>query len=306
MPDAPTWSVMIPVYNRTDHLEQCLRSVLAAGLPAEAMQIAVVDDSTTNAEVEAQVRRIAGARAEYHRNAQNLGMAGNWNRCITLARGDLVHILHDDDYVSPRFYDRMGALAAQFSSASIYFSRVLQVDSGGSTTWVSPRLEAYESCSRDPASLLYRCDVRFPGVVVRREAYKRTGGFRTDLRMTLDWDMWVRLITDGGAASIDEPLAFYRLHSDNATSRYFRDGTYFTEMLQMREIFGGIHGFDPGKYAAVLEVEMRNYLTVCRERGDSDALRENLRVWRQFVPAHRRLRYAVRRSAEALVRALRV
>lgn len=297
---------MIPVYNRTDHLKQCIESVLAAGVPANRMQIAVVDDSTANPKVEAEVRAIGGDRVEFHHNATNLGMAGNWNRCIALARGSLVHILHDDDYVSPGFYSGMDALAARYPEASIYFSRVLQVDFGGSVNWVSPRLEAYESFSRDPGPVLYRCDVRFPGVVVRREAYERTGGFRADLRMTLDWDMWVRLIVGGGAAAMDAPLAYYRRHEDAATSRYFRDGTYFTEMLRMSEIFAPVPGFDPKHYKAQLEVEMRNYLGICRDKRDEEALRANLPVWRSFVPWHRRTRYLVRQAGEALARALRV
>lgn len=298
---------MIPVYNRTDHLKQCLESVLAAGAPADRMQIAVVDDSTANPDVEAEVLAIAGSRVEFHHNPQNLGMAGNWNRCIALARGALVHILHDDDYVSPGFYSGIDALAARFPQASVYFCRVLQVDGGGSITWVSPRVEAFESYSRDPGSLLYRCEIRFPGVVVRREAYGRAGGFDGSMRMTLDWDMWVRLIADGGAASVDAALAYYRRHEDAATSRYFRDGTYFREMIRIRDVFAARHPrFRRKQYDALLEAEFRNYLCVCRDNRDLEARAANLPIWCEFVPWHRRLRYLMRSAAERFVRALRV
>jgi len=298
---------MIPVYNRTGHLKQCLESVLAAAIPADRMQIAVVDDSTSNFNVESEVRAIAGDRVEYHRNPANLGMAGNWNRCIALARGDLVHILHDDDYVSPGFYSGIDALAAKFPQASVYFSRILLVDAGGSITWVSPRLTSFEGYSRDAGPLLYRCDVRFPAVVARREAYGRTGGFEASMRMTLDWDMWVRLIDDGGAAAVDAALAYYRRHEHAATSRYFRDGTYFGEMLRMRDIFAARHPeFRKVEYNARLETELRDYLGVCRESPDREALAANLPAWRTLVPWHRRLRYLVRTGGEWLSRALRV
>lgn len=306
-PSAPRWSVMIPVYNRADDLAVCLRSVLAAGYPAERMQIAVVDDSTTNDTIGDQVAAIGGGRVEYYRNPKNLGMAGNWNRGIELARGELVQILHDDDYVAPEFYAAIDALAAKHPTASLYFSRVLQVDEHGSVNWVSPRLKAYEGFSRDPAPLFYRCDVRFPAMVARHAAYVRTGGFAADLRMTLDWDMWLRLIVDGGAAATEAPLAFYRLHSNNATSRYFRDGTYFSEMLATRERFATqFPGFDPVRYTARLEEELRDYLWICRDQGDAEALAANLAVWRRMVPWHRRARYLVRRAGEKLNRLLRV
>lgn len=307
MPDATKWSVMIPVYNRTDQLKQCLESVLAAGVSAERMQIAVVDDSTANPNVESEVRAIGGARVEFHHNEQNLGMAGNWNRCINLARGALVHILHDDDYVSPGFYTGIDALAAKFPQASIYFCRVLQVDGSGSINWVSPRIRAFESYSRDPSPLLYRCDVRFPGVVARREAYLRTGGFDASMRMTLDWDMWVRLIADGGAASVDAVLAYYRRHEDAATSRYFRDGTYFREMLRIRDVFASRHPqFNRRQFDGLLETEIRNYLGACRDTHDREASTSNRPIWRELVPWHRRLRYLVKTGAERLVRELHV
>lgn len=298
---------MVPVYNRADDLAVCLRSVLAAGYPPERMQIAVVDDSTSNDTIGAQVAALGGGRIEYHRNAKNLGMAGNWNRGIELARGELVHILHDDDYVAPGFYAAVDALAETFPDASLYFTRTLQVDELGAANWVSPRLKEYETFSKDPAPLFYRCDVRFPAMVGRRTAYARTGGFAADLRMTLDWDMWLRLIADGGAAATEAPLAYYRLHSNNATSRYFRDGTYFTEMLATCARFAKqFPGFEPGRYTARLEEELRDYLWICRDKGDREALAANLVVWRTMLPWHRRARYLVRRAGEKLNRLLRV
>jgi GT2 family glycosyltransferase len=35
----------------------------------------------------------------YYKNSQNLGMFGNWNRCITLSQGEWVLILNDDDEI---------------------------------------------------------------------------------------------------------------------------------------------------------------------------------------------------------------
>lgn len=39
----------------------------------------------------------------YYRNEENLGMFGNWNRCIELARGEWVTLLHDDDLLIPNY-----------------------------------------------------------------------------------------------------------------------------------------------------------------------------------------------------------
>ena len=52
----PLWSVMIPTYNCTQYLRHTLESVLAQALPQDEMQIEVVDDFSTDADVEARHR----------------------------------------------------------------------------------------------------------------------------------------------------------------------------------------------------------------------------------------------------------
>jgi hypothetical protein len=52
--------------------------------------------------------------------------------------------------------------------------------------------------------------VRAPGIVVRRAAYERVGGYRTDLPHAADWDMWTRLAAQGPIVFVDEVLAVYR------------------------------------------------------------------------------------------------
>src|SRR5437879_1253487 len=100
----PMWSVMIPTYNRLTYLEQALRSALDQDPGPEQMQIGVVDNCSTEVDTEAFIRKIAGDRIEFYRNPQNVGTYLNCNQCIVHARGQWVHILHDDDAVLPGFY----------------------------------------------------------------------------------------------------------------------------------------------------------------------------------------------------------
>lgn len=48
----PLWSVMIPVYNCSKYLAENIRSVLAQDPGPELMQIEIVDDFSTDADVE--------------------------------------------------------------------------------------------------------------------------------------------------------------------------------------------------------------------------------------------------------------
>jgi hypothetical protein len=107
---SPLWSVMLTVYRRTGYLEQALRGVLVQAPGREEMQIEVVSDGGDDAiqmEIEAKVRSIAGDRVEVHRHPIRAGHPEIFNVCIRRARGLWIHILHDDDWVAPGFYEAL-------------------------------------------------------------------------------------------------------------------------------------------------------------------------------------------------------
>src|SRR5438034_11453647 len=100
----PYWSVMIPTYNpRAEYLEETLKSVLQQDPGPEQMQIEVIDDGSTDNTVSEVVRRIGAGRVAFHAVPQNRGLANTWNLCVERARGNWVHILHQDDTMLPCF-----------------------------------------------------------------------------------------------------------------------------------------------------------------------------------------------------------
>jgi len=94
------WSVMLPTYNRAGFLEQALRSVLAQDPGPEQMQIEVVDNSSTT-DVRDVVSRLGSSRVALHHEPARFSVTAAMNRCLARARGQWVHILHDDDYTHP-------------------------------------------------------------------------------------------------------------------------------------------------------------------------------------------------------------
>ena len=74
--------------------------------------------------------------------------------------------------------------------------------------------------------------VRAPGIVVRRSAYERAGGYRTDLPHAADWEMWTRLAALGPVVFVDEVLAAYRRHAASDTSGRVRTGENVRERVR--------------------------------------------------------------------------
>ncbi len=95
-------SIVIPTFNREDLIGQTLQSV--ADQTSKPFEVIVVDNASTDKTSEI-VKRYEKFGIKYHRNQTNLGMVGNYNKCIELATGDYVSFLHSDDLISPLWYE---------------------------------------------------------------------------------------------------------------------------------------------------------------------------------------------------------
>lgn len=102
----PIVSIMIPTYNRIIQLKEAIES--ATTQIYNNFEVVVVDNSSLkNSDVENMMYELSEKynNLKYYRNKENLGMFGNLNRCIELARGKWVVILHDDDMLKKKYLE---------------------------------------------------------------------------------------------------------------------------------------------------------------------------------------------------------
>ena len=262
------WSVMIPVYNCSRYLTEALKSVLHQDLGPEEMQIAVVDNCSSD-DPEAVVKRLGDGRVEFFRQNANIGMVGNFNSCIEHARGSLVHILHADDYVEEGFYRRLDALERDNPDAGLLAARSHIVDESGQKRGTSPRASFLESLTREPGDLLYRNYFFAPGVVVKRDFYEKFGGYLPTLSFVPDWEMWLRAISRAGGVALSEPLACYRQHHNNLTSAFIKKAENVLDPLRLGEITARqFQAFDSAAFRASYAMTARAQCTSLLRSGD--------------------------------------
>lgn len=292
------WSVMIPTYNpRPEYLEQMLLSVLVQDPGPEKMQIEVVDDCSPNGDVLTLVKQIAGLRVAFSRNARNLGLAGNWNRCIERAQGTWVHILHQDDYVLPGCYERLREAAESHPEVSLIVARCLIVDGQGTVTSVTSRVPGLERSGNEASRYLYANPFSCPGVIVRRGFYESFGGFRTDLTYTLDWEMWIRAITLCGGVSLPDILVSHRSSSQNESTRLAQNAETLHDRARLNAIFAErFPHFDKKKAnRCIWEEAILDAIRYAR-LGDQRAAVANLQYYRENASMAYRVRHLIRRN----------
>lgn len=120
-PSNPTFTIAIPTYNRCETLKEAIDSVLAQETDEhyEVIIVENVDDFDTKTEAQEMLEREYRGRLTYYKNRENLGMFGNWNRCLTLAQGEWVCLLHSDDMVTPNYIQEIKKIINQVSQQII-------------------------------------------------------------------------------------------------------------------------------------------------------------------------------------------
>jgi hypothetical protein len=229
----PEFSVMIPVHRPTAHFEVALQSVLRERRDLMNSQIAVVVDGPEMG-IDRRVRALdPEGRVEIHALGGPVGIAQNLNRSIGLARGHLVHLLHQDDLVLPGFYARMRRAFEAAPMLGMAFCRAMIVDEAGDMIRRTSVPRLWSGVVRNwVGRIATRQRVQAPCAVVARSVYEHVGGFREDLRLALDWEMWVRIAVRYPVWCEVRALAAYRRHAVSTTERLRIEGAAWPDICQ--------------------------------------------------------------------------
>lgn len=212
----PAVTVCIPTHNMARYLASAIESVLQQETPG--CELVVCDDASSD-ETPSLCRRY-GARLHYLRFDERGGQAANFNRCLAQGRGEFMVLLHADDLLLPGFIDDRVARLRAHPDAAFGFGAVRIIDADGRVVsddvpWAEDRVFESDGLLE---SLLMGCVVRPPSMMVRRDAARRAGPFRSDLTWGHDWEWDFRLAEQGSICYAATPLAAYRVHDDSGTA----------------------------------------------------------------------------------------
>jgi glycosyltransferase involved in cell wall biosynthesis len=214
----PLVSVFIPAFNADKTIRQAIDSVLAQTFTN--FELILIDDASTDTTGVIIRRYTDHPQIRVYHNAQNLGVAPNWNYGLTLCRGQYIVRLNADDDLAPTYLAQVIAMFEQHPALTFIFTGATLTHPSGKTetelpypeSWVKPGPEFLPE-------ILRRCPIRASGACVRHAAYQALGGVIPEMDIHEDWEMWVRLAANGPVGYLAQPLTGYRvLNPTGATS----------------------------------------------------------------------------------------
>lgn len=264
----PFFSYVVPVYKRADLLEETLDSVLGQREVDFPWNILVVDNEAGGEnEIERLIRRLAHPRILYYRNSRNIGVAGNYNRCMELAKAPWIAMLHGDDLIMDDHLEEMGRLIRELSQkevplAYIYqryieFSdrekvRLRRSKLKGDSGLDRILLKDYGKPLRTTQSFgiftgLFAALPSF-GTVMNREILQAEGGFNEKFGICEDVIIPFRLADRYGVYAAPKVMGFYRLGRNESAKpetilKMYASMTDFREYMYTRRHWGRLWGW---------------------------------------------------------------
>jgi hypothetical protein len=202
-------TIGIPVFNREELVRTALESALRQ--PGEDLEILVVDNASTDRTWEV-LQSYRDPRLRLVRNDRNLGLFGNFNRCIFLARGRYVLTLCSDDRLADGFLPVARELFDRDPSLAIVSSRGRATDSVRNVSFPLGSTLPAGLYEREDAivALLWALSTYFhnpfnypSGILVRASRARACGGMDESLSYASDVKLYLAMLEAASLAIVD-------------------------------------------------------------------------------------------------------
>lgn len=206
----PDITIFIPTYKRNATLELTLRSAVEQ-IEGGNYEIVVINDypETTDADIFKTLKLFDTSRIYYYVNEQNLGLCGNWNRGIELARGNYVAMIHDDDLLSPYFLMSIRKAIKDNNYPGIIGVDYEKFDSKNIPEFNKPDKLTYRELTKK--SHFFGNYINIAGMTVRKDLMVKIGGYADEYFPNQDTILIYQALIYDRVININNVLAGYRV-----------------------------------------------------------------------------------------------
>lgn len=242
----PLVSVIIPVRNGRDYIDEAIASVLQQSFLD--MEIVVIDDGSTDGNCDSLCDSDPRIRLIH---LGGCGVSTARNQGMQAARGALIAFLDADDVWFPGKLQAQVRYMEAHPEVGVVFGgfRRWEGDAGGAFAPAADLMTDCSALTRPEAArsgwlytrLLMGLLVGMNTAMVRRSVVEAIGGFNTSLRQGEDSDFWLKASRVAEMHALDGCVALYRIHPASAMHRLAQDNALIT-VLQAARLRWGLSG----------------------------------------------------------------
>jgi len=207
----PLVSIIIPVYNGENYLEEAIQSALNQTYPN--IEVIVINDGSCDNGATERIAQAYGDKIRYFYK-ENGGVATALNLGIQKMKGDYFSWLsHDDLYYPNKIEKQIQVLSSKGSMTTIIHSDydLLNVNSQMTTRVQKSNLYSKQQLTNSVfpilQGLIHGCDL-----LIHKSHFERVGIFDESLRSTQDYDLWFRMFRYQKTIYVNESFVLSRIH----------------------------------------------------------------------------------------------
>jgi glycosyltransferase involved in cell wall biosynthesis len=216
-PNSPLVSVIIPAFNISQYISDALDSILSQDF--SDYEIIVVNDGSHDTEELERVLKPYQQRIIYLTHEKNKGLSGARNTALRMSRGEYIALLDGDDVWLNNKLSEQVAFIQSDNYDLVYADALLFGDSpwAAGTTFMDKSPSVGEVTLESLLAL--RCCVVVSTVLGKRQAIVDAGMFDEQVRITEDFDLWVRMALNRNRFGYQrQVLAKYRYRGDSLSA----------------------------------------------------------------------------------------
>jgi glycosyltransferase involved in cell wall biosynthesis len=224
----PRISIVTPSYNQAKYLPETIDSILGQKYPN--LEYIIVDGGSTDGSVDI-IRKHEDYLA-YWVSEKDRGQSDAINKGFRKSSGALFNWINSDDVLFPDALQRIASTYVAHPSVDIVAGGHAVCSEDGTVIWASAPPSMW--------ALFPEYWVHGSGqqsTFVTADALKRVGGIREDLHLSMDMDLYYRILTSGGRrATVHGLIGMIRKHEDAKGAKHQR--TWHSEQDRLFSEYG--------------------------------------------------------------------
>jgi glycosyltransferase involved in cell wall biosynthesis len=211
----PLVSVLMPVYNSENYVEEAIKSILTQSY--SNFEFIIIDDASTDNSVQI-IRSLRDERIKLITKPQNTGYTVSLNMGLAICKGKYIARMDSDDISLPLRLEKQVALMESSPEIGICGTWVETIGT------ITGRIKRYATIHAEiKTRMLINSHFVHPAVMIRKSVLDQYNlQYDSSFEPAEDYALWVRIGSYASFANIPEVLLKYRIH-EKQVSRAFSE-----------------------------------------------------------------------------------
>lgn len=208
-------SVIIPIYNKSNYIVKCLDSVVSQSF--KDFELIIINDGSTDISLNV-LEKYNFKNIDFKIiNQVNSGVSIARNNGVKLANYEYIAFLDADDWWDSNFLEELVKLITNFPDAGMFASSYFKIKNHKRIPAIINLNENFIEGYIDYINIYSKGNwmpIWTGATIIKKVVFNKLQGFKPNLRMGEDFDLWLRISQKYKIAYLNKPLSNYNQDVD--------------------------------------------------------------------------------------------